>query len=186
MIRLLCIFAVLLSFTLQASPQHLRADLTPIYEAFNQGAFDEAIAKSDLLLESLKAEQPLPTDSLGLVYYWRGLSFNRKSDFKMAVVNFEKAIKYQFKANDLIFEYGKALHGVGRLKESKAAFEQSYGQKYKSAMALYYLGFLSQKLGEDEEVKIYEYKMAHLKTEESKTAAVEVKRAIQKVEKTLP
>jgi tetratricopeptide (TPR) repeat protein len=187
MIRLLTVsIYVLLSTLVHATPGNIRAELNPIYEAFNHGAFDEAIAKSDLLLETLKAEQPLPTDSLGLVYYWRGLSYNRKSDFEKAVVNFEKAIKYQFKANDLIFEYGKALHGVGRLKESKAAFEQSYGQKYKSAMALYYLGFLSQQLGEEENVKIYDDKIAHLKIEEQKTAAVEVKKAIQKVEKTLP
>jgi predicted Zn-dependent protease len=148
MIRpILLVLSLLLSF--QASATMIEGlEINALYDSFNKANYDQALEQSRELINDLEKQTPQPKDKLGLLHYWRGLCFNRKKDYAKALINFEKSIKYQFKAKDLLYEYGKALYALGELDQAQKVFADSYQNKYQTSLSLFYLGIIAEELEE--------------------------------------
>ncbi len=84
----------------------------------------------------------------GLIFYWKGICYNRLQGFNEAVQNFEQAVSLDYIPSDLHYEYGQALFALEKLTEARLQFKESVKRKYKRAVSLYYLGYLSKELGE--------------------------------------
>ena len=134
-------------------------EINALYESFNKANYDLALKQSSELIEDLEEQTPLPKEKLGLIHYWRGLCFNRKKEYAKALINFEKSIQYQFKAKDLLYEYGKALYGMGELDQAKKIFAESYQNKYQTSLSLFYLGIIAEEI-EETEKQIVPHKVA--------------------------
>lgn len=120
--------------------------ITDVFEDFKSGKYQAVI---DTLLKhekKLKKGSKKNNEILGLIYYWRGMSYSRLSDYKNAETNFYEAIKLKYKANDIYYEYGQVLYVADRLKKARVAFKRSFKQGYKKGVSLYYIAFISQEL----------------------------------------
>ena len=80
---------------------------------------------------------------LGKLYYWKGIVANRMNEFPLAIESFDLALKRNFSPVDIHYEQGQALFAAARLKRARAKFARSYKNKYKKAVSLYYIGFIS-------------------------------------------
>ncbi len=174
---LLC--GLLFATSVFASSEIQHPDFKIIFDSFNKGKYAESIKSSEQLIQKLKKQTPLPTETLATAHYWLGLSYNKKEYFTKAIPCFEYAINNKLKANDLLYEYGKALSGSKKYKEAKAAFTDSLENKYQTAVSLYYLEFLARKTGEIEEEKVYQAKIEKLKPAEKEVALVVAQPIVQ-------
>jgi hypothetical protein len=146
----------------------IKLGMEKVYEAFKTGLY----ARASRLMENLEQEmKPLSNENKeleGLVAYWKGLTFNRQFEFSESTKAFEKAISHDFKASDLYYEYAQALYGSEKIPEALIAFKNSYDQKYKAGVCLYYLGFLNQEEGKTHEANTYYQMISSLPAEERK------------------
>ena len=148
MIRpILLVLSLLISFQAFATFDH-GPEINELYESFNKANYDLALKQSRELIQDLEEQTPLPKEKLGLVHYWRGICFNRKKEYSKALINLEKSIKYQLRAKDLLYEYGKALYSLGEYEQAKLIFQESYQSKYQTSLSLFYLGIIAEEIEE--------------------------------------
>ena len=146
------VISLLVSFNLFSSVD-TKKDLESLYLSFNQADYEEAIKQSDSLILTLDMLSPVPEAQIGLIYYWRGLSFNRKKDYAKAVESLEKSIEHKFSAQDLIYEYAKALYGTGNLKKAQTQFKLSIEKKLNISLCEVYLDLINEELKIEEIAK---------------------------------
>ena len=140
----LCIYSILFAAV------DTKKDLEALYLSFNEADYEEAIKQSDNLILTLDMLSPAPDAQLGLIYYWRGLSFNRKKDYKKAAESLEKSIVHKFSAQDLIYEYAKALYGMGDFKKAQKQFNISVEKKLNISLCEVYLNLINEELRNEE------------------------------------
>lgn len=87
-------------------------------------------------------------ESLGIVSYWIGLCANRLQNFSLAIQSFDKALGHSYNPRDLNYEYGQALFAAEKLQEARIQFRESLRKKFKRAVSLYYIGYISRELGD--------------------------------------
>ncbi len=107
----------------------------PIKKLYEQGKYEKILDIFDRR----------PVDNK-IVNYWRGLSNIRLNEYDEGIKFLAKSIKQKYNAKDIHYEYGQALYVSERLQEARVAFKQSVKNKYKVAVSLYYIAFISQEL----------------------------------------
>lgn len=112
-------------------------------ELYQQGRYEAVAAE----LKSLESKIPATdADNLGLLSYWQGIVANRLNEFPDAITYFDLAIKRGYKSEDMNYELGQALFASDNLKRARAQFAKSYKRKYKKAVSLYYIAYISKEL----------------------------------------
>jgi tetratricopeptide (TPR) repeat protein len=116
------------------------------YSLYNQGRYLATIEE----LNQIGINNPSNTSKtfLGLIAYWKGLCFNRTKDYENAILEFSKALGLDYSPLDLNYEYGQALFAADKLSEARLQFRESLRKKFKRAVSLYYIAFLSKELGD--------------------------------------
>jgi tetratricopeptide (TPR) repeat protein len=111
----------------------------------------------------------LPDEKLlGLIYYWKGVTYARMLDYPKACENFKEALKLKFSAQDIHYEYGQALYASEKNMQARHQFKLSLAKNFKPAISLYYVAFLTKELGENDMALALFKKMDKIKSEESK------------------
>jgi tetratricopeptide (TPR) repeat protein len=111
---------------------------------FVQGKYGATIDE----LSSIAGRPSLDNATLGLIHYWKGICYNRLQDFPEAISNFDKALSYEYSPKDLNYEYGQALFAAEKLQDARIQFRESLKKRFKRAVSLYYIGYISRELGD--------------------------------------
>ena len=116
------------------------------YSLYHQGKYLATIEE----LNQVGINNPGNTSKsfLGLMAYWKGLCFNRTKDYENAILEFSKALGLDYSPLDINYEYGQALFAADKLAEARLQFRESLKKKFKRAVSLYYIAFLSKELGD--------------------------------------
>lgn len=109
-----------------------------------QSTLDELL-KIETRIESMSTGNK---QVLGFISYWKGICFSRLQEFADAITQFEKAISYGFSPKDINYELGQAYFASEKLNEARLQFRESVNKKFKRAVSLYYLGYISKELGQ--------------------------------------
>jgi tetratricopeptide (TPR) repeat protein len=113
---------------------------------FSEGKYQATVQE----LESVEAkltQENNPNRSLwGLAAYWKGISQARLQNYPAAIESFERAIGYEYKPEDIHYEYGQALFASEKLTEARLQFRESVKRKFKRGVSLYYIGYISREL----------------------------------------
>ena len=121
--------------------QVFNAKISEIYQLYTSGRFATSIEKLTILETDLNQSKDKKDSLLGLVYYWKGLNYNRSQDFSNAITFFKKSIDIKYTPKDIYYEYGQALYASEKLPEARLAFKESLGRSFKKPICLYYITF---------------------------------------------
>ncbi len=113
---------------------------------YDSGEYSEALAGLEKIQTNVADHAKNRADIQGLVYYWKGLCYIKQNEFETANEFLQKAINIKFKTNDIFYEYGQSLYALDKMKEARIAFKKSVRLKYKMAVSLYYIAYISQQL----------------------------------------
>jgi tetratricopeptide (TPR) repeat protein len=138
------------------------------------------LGKYQTTIEELKQTENLQGANLsksqqGLIAYWKGLCYNRIKDFENASIEFSKALGLDYSPVDINYEYGQALYASEKLAEARLQFRESLRKKFKRAVSLYYIAYLSNALGEKKKAISFYKAVDKLSDEEAK----EIKQAAE-------
>ena len=141
-------FLLLFCFSSQlfAEKHSTKKVINAIFKKFDKGSYDEVIQDLENIQKQINLHKKYRSDIQGLIYYWRGLSYIKISEYDLAIEFLEKAIQSKFKAKDIYYEYGQALYVSEKLKKARLAFKRSVKNKFKIAVSLYYIAYISQQL----------------------------------------
>lgn len=131
---------------------------------FSEGKYLSTIEELKTIEKSGHTNQQI----LGLVSYWKGICFSRLQEFQEAVKSFDKALGYNYAPNDLHYEYGQALFALDKLPEARLQFRESLKKKFKRAVSLYYIGFISKEMGESNKAYTFLKSINKLEEEEAR------------------
>lgn len=135
---------------------------------FQQGKYRATIQELDTILGQQEEIKKLGKSKLGLINYWKGICHNRLQEFPEAISSFDRALNYDYSPIDLNYEYGQALFASDKLSEARLQFKESLRRKFKRAVSLYYIAFISQELGEKKKAVTFFKAINKLDAEESK------------------
>ena len=138
---------------------------------FASAARHYAEGKYSAAVEDLSAVEKAPGQSkenLGLAAYWKGICYNRLQDFPNAIASFDKALGQDYKPVDIHYEYGQALYAAEKYQDARLQFRESLKRKFKRAISLYYIGFLSRELGDRKKAVTFFKAIEKLPKEETK------------------
>lgn len=113
---------------------------------YTEGKYKATVTELDRIEGRLKKD----SNVRGLVYYWKGMSYNRLQEFGLAEVEFKKSLSVGYVPQDLNYELGQALFASEKLSEAKVRFNESFRRSFKTATSLYYMAYISKELGEKE------------------------------------
>ncbi len=111
---------------------------------FSSGKYEATITE----LNNLEFTSSMSKTSKGLIFYWKAICYNRLQDFSEAIKNFDKALGLEYSPVDLNYEYGQALFAAEKLSEARLQFRESLKKKFKRAVSLYYIAYISKEMGE--------------------------------------
>jgi tetratricopeptide (TPR) repeat protein len=117
-------------------------------EHFAAGSYNSTITELQNIETELLAKGHSSKALLGLVAYWKGITYNRLQEFPDAIASFDHALGYGYSPIDLNYEYGQALFASEKLHEARLQFRESIKRNFKRAVSLYYVGFISKEMGE--------------------------------------
>jgi tetratricopeptide (TPR) repeat protein len=130
-------------------------------------------------LELKNIEQNLDTsagkDIRGLIAYWSGICFNRLQDFPQSIFHFDKSLGLNYAPQDIHYEYGQALFAAEKLSQARLQFRESLKRKFKRAVSLYYIAYISKEMGERKKAFTFFRSIDKLDDDEAK----EVKQAAE-------
>ncbi|MFZ4714408.1 MAG: tetratricopeptide repeat protein [Bacteriovoracaceae bacterium] len=101
-------------------------------------------------------------------YYWQGIVNNKMERYNDSIEAFKKADQLKAKFKDLYYEYAQALYASDILAPARKAFGKSILNKHKMSTSLYYMGFISQTLGDSKLAINYYKKINIIKDDEKK------------------
>lgn len=117
-----------------------------IFKMYDSGKYSKALKSLEKIQVNVADHVKNRTDIQGLIYYWKGLCYVKLNEFETANQFLKKAINIKFPANDIYYEYGQSLYALDKMKEARIAFKNSVRMKYKMAVSLYYIAYISQQL----------------------------------------
>jgi tetratricopeptide (TPR) repeat protein len=132
-----------------ATDPEMERAVSEAYAAFRAGRYGATRRQLDVLAVRLEAKGDGARALRGLVAYWRGVTANRQNEFTEATKFFEEAIRLDYRPKDIYYEYGQTLYAQEKLAPARQAFAESLRRGHKRAVCLYYLGFISQTLGDN-------------------------------------
>lgn len=116
-----------------------------ILESYEAGKYKETVIELTNLEAEMKRYQINDEELLGLIAYWRAITYKRLNEFPQALDNFRIAISYKHPAKDLYYEYGQTLYTSEQMDKAEKAFRISArNKKFKPAVSWYYVGFINQ------------------------------------------
>lgn len=154
-----------LSATKESSSQEVIAQ---IYEKFKAAKYEEVVKDLSHIESELDKHKKTRSDIEGLIHYWKGISYIRINEFDLGIKSLEEAIRINYKADDLFYEYGQALYVAEQLSKARLAFKQSVKNKFKIAVSLYYIAYISQQLNDNKKAVSFYNMIEKLPEEESK------------------
>jgi len=146
----LCIFLLGLSFVSLGDDSNVNLvsseaavkELNHARELFSQGKYQGVVDELGLVQKKMKKK--LSKETRGLIYYWKGICFNRLQNFSEAIKEFRKALKINYSPKDINYEYGQALFALDRLDSARIQFKESVKKSFKLAVSWYYIGYISK------------------------------------------
>jgi tetratricopeptide (TPR) repeat protein len=117
-------------------------------DTFAGGKYQSTITELNAIEQKFKESQKPNRSLLGLTIYWKGVCYNRLQEFPEAIASFDEALGLDFTAQDIHYEYGQALFAAEKLSDARIQFRESLKKKFKRAVSLYYIAFISKELGE--------------------------------------
>ncbi len=142
---------------------------------FKQGKY-RATTDELSLIETKLFENKTETKAIkGLIAYWKGICFNKIQDYPEAISNFDKSLQADFVPEDLHYEFGQALFASEKLADARIQFRESLKKKFKRAVSLYYIAYISKELGEKKKAVTFYKAIDKLDASE----AMEVKQAAE-------
>ncbi len=142
--------------------------LTTASKHFAQGRYETTAQElEEINTELLKKNLP-DEKLLGLIYYWKGVTYARMLDYPKACENFKESLKLNFSSPDIHYEYGQALYASEKNKNARQQFKLSLAKNFKPAISLYYIAFLTKELGEKDKALALFKKMDKIESTESK------------------
>lgn len=135
---------------------------------FSAGKFNSTIDELKEAEAKIKAESNPDKESLGLIHYWKGVSYSRNQDFPEAIESFAEAVKIGYVPEDLHYEYGQVLFASEKYPEARLEFRESVNRRFKRGVSLYYLGFISKEMNERKKAFTYLRAIEKLGSEENK------------------
>lgn len=142
---------------------------------FAQGKYLTTIEELTRIEEGLLKDKNASHSTLGLVYYWKAMTYNRLQEYPAAITNFDKSLGHEYSPLDLNYEYGQALYASEKMEEARLQFIESLNKKFKRGVSLYYIAFISKELGDIEKALIFFQAVGKLEKEE----AAEVEQAAE-------
>jgi tetratricopeptide (TPR) repeat protein len=98
----------------QAQPEKSKM-LSEVYTLYTSGRFQTSLDKLKEIESTLGQGQDSATK--GLIAYWKGLINVRLQEFPDAITSFQEAIRLNYIAKDLYYEYGLCFREIGRSSE---------------------------------------------------------------------
>jgi tetratricopeptide (TPR) repeat protein len=173
--RLFLIIILLISFVVCAQDDKIaideaskNADFATALTLFSQGKYESTSDELKSIQAKLEGQNLLDKKKQALIFYWLGICFNRVQDYAQAIEHFKQALKQEYAPLDIHYEYGQALFASDLLSLARIQFQESLHLKFKSAVSLYYIAFISQQLGETELAISYYEAIEQLAPNESK------------------
>ena len=161
----------------KSSPKKSKELIADVFTDFQSGKYESAIETLATLEKRLKKGSKKYNEVLGLINYWRGMSYARLSDYKNSEIAFKKAIDLKYKAQDIYYEYGQVLYVADRLKKARIAFKKSFKKGYKKGVSLYYIAFISQALNDHKKAVSFYSMIERLPEQEKKRRSSSSKNA---------
>lgn len=180
----LLLWVVLLSMALAAFGEEISSDISvatknPVFkeagQLYSQGKYQATSNELNLVEQKLTASKSADRSTLGFLAYWKGVCHNRSQEFPEAIAQFDKALGLGFSSEDINYEYGQALFAAEKLSEARVQFRESLKKKFKRAVSLYYIAFISKEMGEKKKAVTFYKAIQKLDAEEAK----EVKQAAE-------
>jgi len=113
---------------------------------YSEGKYKATVTELDRIESRLRKGSHVR----GLVYYWKGMSYNKLQEFQLAEKEFKKSISVGYIPQDLNYELGQALFALERMAEAKLRFNESFKRSFKMGTCLYYMAYISKEMGEKE------------------------------------
>ena len=161
---------VLAQSTMEITDAKQRALLGEASKHFSQGRYQttaEELEKIDKTLAVGNGNTP-DKQLMGLVAYWKGIVYSRLQEYPLANENFNRALKLGYSPLDINYEYGQSLYASEKLDLARVQFRESLKKKFKMAISLYYIGFLTKELGQNDKALAFFKGMEKLPKEETK------------------
>lgn len=156
-------------------PKSTKALIAQIFQKFSNGKYQEVIDTLADVEKRLKKGSTRYNEILGLIQYWRGMSYSRLNDYEFAEKYLKEAIDLNYKSKDLYYEYGQALYVSDKYKKARVAFKRSFKKGYKIGVSLYYIAFISQELN-DHKKAVRFYSMIEKLPEEERKDVIQAAR----------
>lgn len=131
---------------------------------FSQGKYSAVVTE----LSIIEKMSNLNKATLGLIAYWKGICYNRIQDFPQAIASFDLALSYDYRPVDIHYEYGQALYASEKMQEARIQFRESLKKKFKRAICLYYIGYISREVGDRKKAVTFFKAIGKLPPEETK------------------
>lgn len=135
---------------------------------FSQGKYQSTVDELKSVEQRFSQNNSGNKQTLGLIHYWKGISYNRLQDFSEAVKSFDQALGYGYAPVDLHYEYGQALFAADKLDQARLQFRESLKRKFKRGVSLYYIGYISKEMGDRKKAYTFLKAVAKLDHEEAK------------------
>ena len=172
---LLCVlmsFICCLAFGQEASQEIISASKDAIFkeasQLFSQGKYETTVTELSSVESKINETSKSKRALLGLVSYWQGICYNKLQNFPEAIAHFDQALGLDFSTEDIHYEYGQALFAAEKLSEARIQFRESLKKKFKRAVSLYYIAYLSKELGEKKKAVTFYKAIEKLDVEESR------------------
>ncbi|MGE3611153.1 MAG: tetratricopeptide repeat protein [Bacteriovoracaceae bacterium] len=122
--------------------------LKKAFELYSQGNYQSTVEELNQVEQLLESKADSNKALKGLVYYWQGICYNRLQDFPNSIESFDKALQNDYSPIDLNYEYGQALFAAEKLTDARLQFRESLNKKFKRAVSLYYIAYISKEMGQ--------------------------------------
>ncbi len=109
---------------------------------FAEGAYLQSLVELDKIIFSSNDQEQ------GILQYWRGRCLSHLHRFEEAASALATAESIGVEFEDVHYLLGQALYAQQDLKNARNSFEKSLYINYKKNVSLYYIGYISQLLGE--------------------------------------
>lgn len=124
------------------------SDFKEVLSLYSQGKYQSTVDELDNIEKKLQGKKDKKT--IGLIEYWKGMSFNRLQHFPEAIKSFQKSLEVGYDTIDINYEYGQALFAADQLIPARIQFNESFKKGFKRGPCLYYMAFTAKELGETE------------------------------------
>ncbi len=120
-------------------------------EFYLKGKYESAISSLESTEVRLLNFPGKVGEDLGLIYYWKGLTFKKLSKFSDSITSLNLSQTHGFNPEDLDYELAQAYYANEKMTEALEHFAISYKRGFKRSVSLYYLGFISKELGRNDD-----------------------------------